>query len=350
VHVLSVSSLKGGVGKTTVALGLASAAFARGLRTLVVDLDPQCDATTGLGAIGDFRETSADVLQSPRHNVVHRSIVSSSWAKVHSGNIDVMIGSPRVLMFDTPQPTLKDVWKLEEALARVEKQYDLVIIDTPPSINGLTRTAWVSSDRVLVVTEPSFFSVVASDRAMKALDEIARHINKRLKPVGVLVNRFQPQSQEHQFRLNELGEMFGSALLPVRLEERAAMQQAQGAARPIHAWPGETAADLAKQFDSVLDLVWASFNNQKGSAAFAQTDLGTNEPAPNDIGRDSRGGRATGNARTDRQAAKDAKRAAKAEKKIKSGKYGPHRGEDGSGIVSLESFENQFSSYFEDEN
>ncbi|MFM5904008.1 MAG: ParA family protein, partial [Microbacteriaceae bacterium] len=52
MHVLSVSSLKGGVGKTTVALGMASAAYARGLRTLVVDLDPPCDATTGLGAIG----------------------------------------------------------------------------------------------------------------------------------------------------------------------------------------------------------------------------------------------------------------------------------------------------------
>jgi len=351
VHVLSVSSLKGGVGKTTVALGLASAAFARGLRTLVVDLDPQCDATTALGAIGDFRETSADVLQSPRHNIVHRSIVASSWAKVHAGNIDVMIGSPRVLMFDTPQPTLKDVWKLEEALARVEKQYDLVIIDTPPSINGLTRTAWVSSDRVLVVTEPSFFSVVASDRAMKALDEIAKHINKRLKPVGVLVNRFQPQSQEHQFRLNELTEMFDSNLLPVRLEERAAMQQAQGAARPIHAWPGDTAADLAKQFDAVLDLVWASFNNQKASATSVGADAGSNaitEPAPTDMAR-NRAGRdaATGNSRADRKAAK---RAEKEEKKNKNGKYGPHRGEDGSGIVSLESFENQFSSFFEEEN
>jgi chromosome partitioning protein len=330
VHVLSVSSLKGGVGKTTVALGLASAAFARGLRTLVVDLDPQCDPTTGLGAIGDFRETAADVLQSPRHNVVHRSIVSSSWAKVHAGNIDVMIGSPRVLMFDNPQPTLKDVWKLEEALARVEKQYDLVIIDTPPSINGLTRTAWVSSDRVLVVTEPSFFSVVASDRAMKAIDEISRNINKRLKPVGVLVNRFQPQSGEHQFRLNELGEMFGNALLSVRLEERSAMQQAQGAARPIHAWPGDTAAALAAQFDSVLDLVWASFSNAKGVPA------GEPEVAPSEK-------------TSSRKAAKESKKAEKSQKKVKPGKYGPHRGEDGSGIVSLESFENQFTSFFDDE-
>ena len=341
MHVLSVSSLKGGVGKTTVALGLASAAFARGLRTLVVDLDPQCDATTGLGAIGDFRETSADVLQSPRHNVVHRSIVASSWAKVHAGNIDVMIGSPRVLMFDTPQPTLKDVWKLEEALARVEKQYDLVIIDTPPSINGLTRTARVSSDRVLIVSEPSFFSVVASDRAMKALDEIARNINKRLKAVGVLVNRFQPQSQEHLFRINELTEMFGSELLPVRLEERAAMQQATGAARPIHSWPGETAAALAGQFDQVLDLVLASCNNN-APGAIATVDpevfLSTAEVV---IVPEGRRDRKAAKAKAEKAAKGKAPKPEKLKKRDKGEKYGPHRGQDGSSVVSLESFENQ---------
>ncbi len=342
MHVLSVSSLKGGVGKTTVALGLASAAFARGLRTLVVDLDPQCDATTALGAIGDFRETSADVLQSPRHNVVHRSIVASSWAQVHAGNIDVMIGSPKVLMFDTPQPTLSDVWKLEEGLSKVEKQYDLVIIDTPPSINGLTRTAWVSSDRVLVVTEPSFFSVVASDRAIKAIAEISGNINKRLKSVGVLVNRFQPQSQEHQFRIKELVEMFGSKLLPVRLEERAAMQQAQGAARPIHSWPGETAQALALQFDEVLDIVLDSFDAAPG-ATLAETS-----------GSDSQAETAAPLSRRDRKDSKAKKKKAKAEKPKKRGKkaekFAPHRGEDGSETVSLDSFENQFLEILEEGN
>jgi hypothetical protein len=268
-----------------------------------------------------------------------------------------MIGSPKVIMFDTPQPTLSDVWKLEEGLSRVEKQYDIVIIDTPPSINGLTRTAWVSSDRVLVVTEPSFFSVVASDRAMKAINEISRKINKRLKPLGVLVNRFQPQSQEHQFRLTELKQMFGSRLLPVHLEERAAMQQAQGAARPIHSWPGETAEALAGQFDEVLDLVMASFEGaaprglkaveeflgvDDGSATGARAGAAT---AAEQAGR--RGGKkASKNAK--KQAKEKAKEQAKAKKsaaRSQKKQKGPHAGEDGSGVVSLESFENDFDSF-----
>ena len=259
MHVLSVSSLKGGVGKTTVALGLASAAFSRGLRTLVIDLDTQCDATTGLGAIGEFSETCADVLQSPRHNIVHRAIVASSWSKIQPGTIDVMVGSPRSQAHDNPYPTISEVWKLEIALTKVEKNYDLVIIDTPPSINGLTRTAWVASDRVLIVSEPSLFSVVATDRTIHAIEELRKGLTPRLDTLGILINRLKPSAPENEFRVNELRERFGEKVVPVQLEERSAMQQATGSARPIHAWPGESAHQLAAQFDEILDFAMESF-------------------------------------------------------------------------------------------
>ena len=255
MYVLSVSSLKGGVGKTTVALGLASAAASRGLRTLVVDLDPQCDATTGLGAIGEFSETCADVLQSPRHNVVHRAIVASTWSKILSAKIDIMVGSPKVQASDHPNPSIKELWRLEDALTKVEKDYDLVVIDTPPSINGLTKTAWVASDRILVVTEPSLFSVVAADRSIRSINELRKGVTRRLKIHGVVINRFKPLSREHQFRVHELEEKYGHRLLAQKFEEKSTIQQAQGAARPIHAWAGETASDVAQKFDQILDGV-----------------------------------------------------------------------------------------------
>lgn len=262
MHVLSVSSLKGGVGKTTVALGLASAAFARGLRTLVVDLDPQCDATTGLGALGVFRETITDVLQAPKHNIVHRAIVASPWAQVRSGSIDVLVGSRTVAVFDTPEPKLRDIWKLEEALSKVESDYDVVIIDTPPSLNGLTRTAWVCSDRVLLVSEPSIYAVTATDRAFTAIDEIRRKLNTRLDHAGIVVNRYQPENREHEFRVQELDKLFGERLFAMKIPERATIQQAQGAARPIHSWPGESAAEISQIFDQVLDRIEDSFKSE----------------------------------------------------------------------------------------
>ncbi len=250
MHVLSVSSLKGGVGKTTVALGLASAALNKGLNTLIIDLDPQCDATSGLAAVNEFGASVAEVLQTPKLPAIRRAIVSSSWQR--GSKLDVMVGSPRSLLLDNPAPTVADVWKLEEVLTQIEEDYDLVIIDTPPSINALTRTAWVASDRVIIVTEPSLYSVIAADRAKKAIAEISAKLTPRLELLGVVVNRLRPQSNEHDYRLKELKEMFGNQLLMPYFEERAAIQQSTGAARPIHSWPAEGAAEVAKGFDWLL--------------------------------------------------------------------------------------------------
>jgi chromosome partitioning protein len=255
VHVLSVSSLKGGVGKTTVTLGLASAAFSKDIRTLVVDLDPQSDVSTGMAVDVAGHLTVTDVLTSPKKKIVEQAIVASGWTKIHPGKMDVMIGSPSAINFDGPHPSIRDIWRLEEALAHVEEEYDLVLIDSAPSLNALTRTAWAASDRVAVVTEPGLFSVSAADRALRAVEEIRRGLSPRLQPLGIIVNRVRPQSMEHQFRIKELRDMFGPLILNPQLLERTSLQQAQGAAKPVHVWPGDTAQEMAKNFDSLLDRV-----------------------------------------------------------------------------------------------
>lgn len=256
VHVLSVSSLKGGVGKTTVALGLASAAFSRGLRTLVVDLDPQSDVSTGMDVNPEGHANISDVLEKPKS--VRSAIAPSGWNQHHEGSIDLLIGSPSAINFDGPHPSIREIWKLEEALTVVEADYDLVIIDCAPSLNALTRTAWAASDRVLVVTEPGLFAVSAADRALRAIEEVRRGVSPRLEPIGILVNRTRPQSMEHQFRIKELKELFGSLVLSPQLPERTSLQQAQGAAKPVHLWPGEAAQEMAGYFDQVLDQITQS--------------------------------------------------------------------------------------------
>jgi len=255
VHVLSISSLKGGVGKTTVTLGLASAAFSRGLRTLVVDLDPQSDASTGMDVQVAGHLTIADVLAGPKERTVRQAITSSGWTRGRPGTVDVLIGSPSAINFDGPHPSIREIWKLEEALAHVEADYDLVLVDCAPSLNALTRTAWAASDRVVVVTEPGLFSVAAADRALRAIEEIRRGLSPRLQPLGIIVNRARVQSLEHQFRIKELRDMFGPLVLSPQLPERTSLQQAQGAAKPLHVWPGDSAQEMARNFDQLLERV-----------------------------------------------------------------------------------------------
>jgi cellulose biosynthesis protein BcsQ len=238
-----------------VTLGLASAAFARGVRTLVVDLDPQSDVSTGMDIQVAGHLNVADVLASPKEKTVRAAIAPSGWTRGRQGTIDVMIGSPSAINFDGPHPSIRDVWKLEEALSTVEKEYDLVLIDCAPSLNALTRTAWAASDRVAVITEPGLFSVAAADRALRAIEEIRRGLSPRLQPLGIIVNRERAASHEHQFRIKELRDMFGPLVLSPQLPERTSLQQAQGAAKPLHIWPGEGAQEMAGYFDQLLERV-----------------------------------------------------------------------------------------------
>lgn len=262
MHVLSVSALKGGVGKTTITLGLASAAMAKGLRTLVIDLDPQCNASNCLGAVGEFEHSVAEVLKKPRHNSVLKAIVASSWAKGQTGRLDIMAASPRLSLLNSAKPSFKSLWNLEQALAKIEADYDLVLIDTPPSMNALTRMAWVASDRVLLVTEPSINSLIGVENAIRAFNELRRSVNRQVSLLGVVINRLRPSVAEHQYRVNELEETFGDLLLSPAFEEKSAFQQSNGAGRSIHSWPGQSAAKLAIAFDSLLEQAQESFASE----------------------------------------------------------------------------------------
>ncbi len=278
MHVLSVSSLKGGVGKTTVTLGLASAAFARGVSTLVVDLDPQADVSTGMD-VPVAAVNVADVLASPKEKTVRAAITPSGWTRGRGGIVDVMVGSPAAINFDGPHPSVRDIWKLEEALAHVEAEYELVLVDCAPSLNALTRTAWAASDRVSVVTEPGLFSVAAADRALRAIEEIRRGLSPRLQPLGIIVNRARMQSLEHQFRIKELRDMFGPLVLSPQLPERTSLQQAQGAAKPLHVWPGESAQELARMFDQLLERVLRTGRVGEFATSEIPTQLPAGRPA-----------------------------------------------------------------------
>lgn len=256
MFIVSVCSLKGGVGKTSVTLGLASAALHQEVNTLVIDLDPQGDSTLGLMGEPATGLDVAEVLSSPRTETVDRAIESTPWADDAASHLDIIPGSGRSAVLDSPTPTTKELLRLRQALDKRTHQYDLVIIDCPPSLNGLTQTALAASDRSLVVSEPGFFAVTAADRALKLTREMREDgIAPRLLPLGIVVNRYRPRSVEHQYRLAELRELFGDAVLEPVIEERVGLQQAQGGAVPLHRYEGASGKRLTADFDALLRTV-----------------------------------------------------------------------------------------------
>jgi chromosome partitioning protein len=257
VQVVSISSLKGGVGKTSVTTGLASAALAAGIPTLVVDLDPHADASTALGVQPSDRLDIGRMLRNPRKAKLPDNVVASGWTGRAGSNgsgpavLDAAVGSAYTGIYDRPDLGKRDLRRLSAVLAGADK-YELVLVDCPPSLNGLTRMAWSASTKVALVAEPGLFSVAGTERTMRAIQLFRQEFAPNLSPAGIVANRVRSGSSEHAFRLAEMQSMFGDLLLTPHIPEQANWQQIQGAAHSVHHWPGDSAKSTAGLFDALL--------------------------------------------------------------------------------------------------
>jgi cellulose biosynthesis protein BcsQ len=247
--VVSVISLKGGVGKTSVVLGLAGAAQSRGLRTLVVDLDPQANATTALDA-QDVRFTTGDVLADARTGVLTEAIASSGWGD----GLGVVAAEPALEHRNHPLENQAGEHRLRASMQGLQ-EYDLVLVDTPPSLGELTKNALAASSRAIVVTQPTLFALTGAHQALAAVEVVRGGFNLRLRTAGIVVNGYRTRSAEHRFRLDELLAAYRDLVLDPVLPERSAILQAQGAHLPIQHWPTPGAREIAHIFDAYLDQV-----------------------------------------------------------------------------------------------
>lgn len=271
LQVVSISSLKGGVGKTSVTLGLASAALANGISTLVVDLDPHADATTGLGVTKSGQIDIGHMLRSPRRAHLAENTAPAGWRnhlpeerQKSAPRLDVALGSAYTGIYDRPDLGRRDLRRLKTVLAGLDAtRYDLVLIDCPPSLNGLTRIAWAASDGIVLVAEPGLFSVAGTERTVRAIELFRAEFAPDVSILGVVANRVRSGSTEHDYRLAEMKTMFGPLLLDPALNEQANWQQIQGAARSMHHWPGESAKIAAKKFDELLGQITTKSSSRR---------------------------------------------------------------------------------------
>ncbi len=229
--VTAVLNQKGGVGKTTVALGLAAAAQRVGEPVLVVDLDPQGSAGWAMGVEADDDHLGvSDALRTGSPDVARAATVTSGWGS----GVDVLPASPALIDREADDRDDAATLRLRRALEPLAEDYQHVLIDCAPSLGPTTRCGLAASDGLLMVVELSALSVRGADAVMSSVHEIGSRVNPLLDLFGVVVNRAPAASTEADRQVDELTRHMGAgAVWRPFVPQRTVLNEAVGARAPL---------------------------------------------------------------------------------------------------------------------
>ncbi len=246
--VTAILNQKGGVGKTTLALGLAAAAQERGDNVLVVDLDPQGSAGWALGVEADDDHLAVgDVLRTGDPRVAEAAVVISGWGK----GVDVLPSSLGLIEREADSTDPAASRRLRNALEPLADRYDHILIDCAPSLGPTTRCGLAAADGVLLVVELSALSIRGADAVMATLHHLEDGLNPTLDLFGVVVNRAPAISIEADRQVEELSRHMGrrSVWSPF-IPQRTVINEAVGHRLPLHDL-GYRAKDTTRIFDKL---------------------------------------------------------------------------------------------------
>lgn len=257
-QIIALCNQKGGVGKSTTTFHLARAAAQRGLKVLVVDLDPQGNLTDGIAAepVADDQVGLADVLSTRAEETLQDVIVPSIWAGVDlvptAGDTLASVGEELVIAGAGRES------RLRKALATVATDYDLVLVDCAPSLDQLTINGLTAADRAMIVTQSKKWSLDGLAKLLRTIESVQEHYNPELQVAGVLVNQHEGRTVAGQTWLDELqaaAEARNFTVLTPPIPKRVVIADATEASTALDEWGTVEATELSKIYADHLTTI-----------------------------------------------------------------------------------------------
>ncbi len=220
-RLLAIANQKGGVGKTTTAVNMATALAAVGKRVLLLDLDPQGNASTGLGVKrSNIKKSSYDLLFEEGLNASELAVTT----KVPG--LYVVPSSIHLAGAEIELVTLKRrEYRLREALRR-PLPFDYVIIDCPPSLSLVTLNALVAVDAIVVPLQCEFYALEGLSHLVKTIDKVKQHFNPKLEIHGVLLTMYDPRNRLSGAVADDVREFFGEKVYKTVIPRNVRLSEA----------------------------------------------------------------------------------------------------------------------------
>jgi chromosome partitioning protein len=227
-RIIAVVNQKGGVGKTTTAINLATALAATGARVLLIDLDPQGNASTGLGIARDARKrTSYELL-------LEDTTIGDATIATGIANLDLVPASVELTGAELELVNEeRREFRLRDALARGMIAHDYVLIDCPPSLGLLTLNALVAAGTVLVPLQCEFYALEGLSHLVRTIERVKRSLNPALEIEGVVLTMFDKRNNLSDLVAADVRDHFGDKVYRTVIPRNVRVSEAPSHGKPV---------------------------------------------------------------------------------------------------------------------